>query len=71
MNKQMDVVMIQEIIASLEELKPWQRFAVPHVDELIAYLKGQLVELSHRGLEELVSEAQALGFYEANRKDDT
>ena len=67
----MTIDTLNEIITSLEDLKPWQRFAVAHVDELITYLKGQLVDLSHRGLEELVSEAQALGFYEANRKDGT
>lgn len=35
----MTLDMLTEIITSLEDLKPWQRFAVAHVDELIAYLK--------------------------------
>ena len=41
----MTLDMLTEIITSLEDLKPWQRFAVAHVDELIAYLKEQEREM--------------------------
>lgn len=44
----MTLDMLAEIITSLEDLKPWQRFAVAHVDELIAYLKDQEREMLHR-----------------------
>lgn len=59
----MTIDTLNEIITSLEDLKPWQRFAVAHVDELIVYLEEREREMRCRVAEELTQESERLGTY--------